>query len=345
MYRARTEPASTPPGLDPALGLRPRRPVADDAAAITALINAVDLADYGACDMEVHEVADDLRRVALETDAWLVDGPEGLDGSGASDGPVAFADLSPRGGGAGWELYLAVLPAWRRRGVGTALVRDLESRVRARLDEAPAGARVTIHGWIKGDSEPERRWAASLGYTVQRQFLRMRIDMTEPPPPPPWPSGIRPRTFVVGRDERATFEAMEEAFADHWGHMPAVFEDWVRRTESDAFDPGLWLLAVEGDEIVGTSLGSGGPQGGWIGGLGTRRAWRGRGVARAILLEQFRLFWERGMRTVQLGVDGASLTGATRLYEKAGMRVVERYDQVAKVLREGRDLATRALDT
>jgi mycothiol synthase len=151
---------------------------------------------------------------------------------------------------------------------------------------------------------------------------------------------------MAGRDpaERATFDAVEEAFADHWGHLPAVYEDWIGRTRSASFDPGLWLLATEGDEIVGTSLGSGGPLGGWIGGLGTRRAWRGRGVARAILLEHLRIFWERGMRTVQLGVDGASLTGATRLYEKAGMRVVERYDQVAKQLREGRDLATRALD-
>jgi mycothiol synthase len=321
--------------LDPALGLRPRHLTIDDAPAVTDLINAVDQADYGASDMDVDEVADDLRRVALETDAWLLDGP---------DGPAAFADLTRRGGGAAWELYVAVLPAWRRRGIGATLVRDLEARARARLDEAPAGARVTIHGWIKGESAPERRWAQALGYAVQRQFLRMRIDMTEPPPPAEWPAGIASRTFVVGRDERATFDAVEEAFADHWGHLPAVYEDWVRRTESSTFDPGLWLLAVEGDEIVGTSLGSGGAQGGWIGGLGTRRAWRGRGVARAILLEHFRLFWERGMRTVQLGVDGQSLTGATRLYEKAGMRVVERYDQAAKVLREGRDLAIRALE-
>lgn len=326
---------SDPLTLDPALMLSARRPTLDDAPEITGLINAVDLADYGAADTEVDELVDNLQRVALETDAWILDGPSG---------PVAFADLTRRGGGAAWELYVAVMPAWRKRGIGTALVRDLESRARARIDEAPPGARVTIHGWVKGESEPERRWAASLGYTVQRQFLRMRIDMSAPPPPASWAPGIRPRTFVVGQDERATFDAVEEAFADHWGHMPADYEDWIRRTQSATFDPGLWLLAVEGDEIVGTSLGSGGPQGGWIGGLGTRRAWRGRGVARAILLEHFRVFWERGMRTVQLGVDGASLTGATRLYEKAGMRVVERFDQVAMVLREGRDLATRMLD-
>jgi mycothiol synthase len=257
---------------------------------------------------------------------------------------VAFADLARRGGGAGWEAYAAVRAEWRHRGIGSELARVLEARARERVPEAPDGVRVTLQGWVKGNTPPLRAWAERLGYRVQRQFLRMRIDMTEPPPAAEWPAGIAPRTFVHGRDERAVFDALEEAFADHWGHLPAEFDEWVTRTRGPSFDPGLWVLAVEGDEIVGTSLGSAGPQGGWISGLGTRRAWRGRGVARAILLEHFRIYWERGIRLVQLGVDGESLTGATRLYERAGMRVVERYDQVAKVLREGRDLATRSLE-
>lgn len=324
------------PAFDDALQVTVRHPTHEDLGRITELINAVDLADYGAAEMDEEEVANDLDRVDLATDAWLVFAPDG--------GTVAFADLARRSGGAGWEGYVAVRDAWRRRGIGTALARALESRARERVPEAPEGVRVTLQGWVKGASLPERRWAASLGYAVQRQFLRMRIDMTEPPPAPDWPEGIRPRTFVQGHDERAVFDALEEAFADHWGHLPAIFEEWVIRTTRPGFDPGLWVLATQGDEIVGTSLGSSGPQGGWIGGLGTRRAWRGRGVARAILLEHFRVFWERGIRTVQLGVDGESLTGATRLYERAGMRVTERYDQVAKVLRDGRDLATRSLD-
>ena len=53
-----------------------------------------------------------------------------------------------------------------------------------------------------------------------RHFWRMQIDLTEEPPAPVWPEGIVVRTFERGRDEHATFEAVEAAFADHWGHTP-----------------------------------------------------------------------------------------------------------------------------
>ena len=46
---------------------------------------------------------------------------------------------------------------------------------------------------------------------------------------------------------------------------------------------------------------------------------------------------------VGLGVDGASLTGATRLYEKAGMHIFRQFDAYEKDLRPGEDLSTQAL--
>jgi mycothiol synthase len=42
-------------------------------------------------------------------------------------------------------------------------------------------------------------------------------------------------------------------------------------------------------------------------------------VGAALLGESFRRFWQRGERSVGLGVDAASDTGAFRLYERAGM--------------------------
>jgi ribosomal protein S18 acetylase RimI-like enzyme len=53
-----------------------------------------------------------------------------------------------------------------------------------------------------------------------------------------------------------------------------------------------------------------------------RRPWRQRGLGLALLLQSFRAFHERGENRVGLGVDSANETGATRLYERAGMRVV-----------------------
>jgi hypothetical protein len=50
------------------------------------------------------------------------------------------------------------------------------------------------------------------------------------------------------------------------------------------------------------------------------------------------------MWRIGLGVDADSLTGATRLYEKAGMRVERRYELWEKELRPGIESATQSLN-
>jgi ribosomal protein S18 acetylase RimI-like enzyme len=71
---------------------------------------------------------------------------------------------------------------------------------------------------------------------------------------------------------------------------------------------------------------------GWVGILGVRRQWRRRGLGRALLLKALQEFRSRGFREVGLGVDAASLTGATRLYESVGMRVTAQFDIYEKQL-------------
>jgi ribosomal protein S18 acetylase RimI-like enzyme len=122
-----------------------------------------------------------------------------------------------------------------------------------------------------------------------------------------------------------------DAFADHWDFHRGPLEEWLSYNVRDhAFDPSLWWLAEDGDELVALSLNqwhfSGDPQYGWIGILGVRPAWRRRGLATALLRHSFRDFRERGATRVGLGVDGENTTGAVRLYEKAGMQVVRRND-------------------
>jgi ribosomal protein S18 acetylase RimI-like enzyme len=73
---------------------------------------------------------------------------------------------------------------------------------------------------------------------------------------------------------------------------------------------------------------------GWVRNLGVRRGWRGRGLARALLQHAFGAFYARGCTTIGLGVDAQSPTGATRLYQRAGMRVTEEYETYEKMLRE-----------
>jgi mycothiol synthase len=317
------------------LALTVRRPSGKDTRAIAELIKAADIADFGSFDTTTEDVIEEMSAVELETDAWLVHARDAR--------PVAAAWIEGSGAGVSWRTSLIVHPEWRGRGIGTALARIVENRAREHVSEAPDGSRVSLYGWVKGGSDPVLRWADALGFAVIRRSLRMRIDMTEAPPTPEWPVGVSVRNYRRGADDRATFETVEEAFSDHWGHVPMDYDEWLRRMEVPTFDPGLWFVATRGEEIVGTSLCTTIPDAGWVRSLGVRRAWRNRGLGLALLFHSFSVFWERGTPAVALGVDAESLTGATRLYEKAGMRVVERFDRVSKVLRDGVDTAVRTL--
>ena len=76
-----------------------------------------------------------------------------------------------------------------------------------------------------------------------------------------------------------------------------------------------------GDEIAAGTICMGDRYGGgFVDALFTRRPWRNRGVGAALLADAFVRLWERGERSVGLGVDAASDSGAFRLYERAGMR-------------------------
>jgi mycothiol synthase len=315
-------------------GLRLRAPRMEDAEAVTALVNLVDEHDFGVADLEAEDVRQEWSALDLERDAWhLLDG-DTLVGTGDV---MLRADVD-------FRLNLCVHPAWRRRGLGSLIMQRILDRARERMAAAPGDTRIVLQGFTKGGWQPGLAFAAHHGFRVSRRYFRMRIDMTEAPPPPALPDGIEIRTFRPGLDDRATFEAVQDAFADHWGFLPMEYGDWRRRLERPDFDPSLWFLAVRGGEICGTSLCNVIPNTGWIGSLSVRRAYRRIGLAKALLHRSFAAFWERGQPTVALGVDASSLTGATRLYEAVGMRVAESYDQLERELRPGRDLAVRAIE-
>ena len=83
---------------------------------------------------------------------------------------------------------------------------------------------------------------------------------------------------------------------------------------------------------------------GWVGTLGVTRSYRRNGLGLALLQHSFNEFYKRGRKQVGLGVDAGSLTGAVRLYERAGMHVAVRFDLYEKELRAGRDITRQDLD-
>ena len=166
------------------------------------------------------------------------------------------------------------------------------------------------------------------GYRPVRSSWTMEIEFgVEAPAEPVIPDGIAVRPYHHPDDEQAVYEAVQEAFADHWDFHPQPIEGWREFTVKwRNFDPDLWLVALAGEEVVGVSLSyperSDDPGYGWIATIGVRRPWRRRGLGEALLRRTFALLHARGLRRVRLSVDSENPTGATRLYERVGMSVL-----------------------
>jgi mycothiol synthase len=300
----------------------------EDAREVVALMAACDLAETGQVDTQSE---DDLVAwwgpLDMERGSWLVRSPDGA--------LVAYTHVHPhRGGRIDGDVYL--LPAHRGRGIGTWLTRQIEARARELADTMPAGTRVVLYSGINGPNEAAKELLANEGYEPVRHFWRMQIALGEPPTAPVWPEGISVRACVPGQDERVFFDTLEEAFQDHWNHAERDYEEWAAlNVRGPGFDPALWFLALDGDEPAGAVRAKMQPDGGWINTLGVRRPWRKHGLGMALLLKAFRALYAKGARQVALGVDAQNPTGATRLYESAGMHVAMRFIVYEKVLREG----------
>lgn len=197
------------------------------------------------------------------------------------------------------------------------------------------GANV-VRSFVQGDDPVLRPVLEDAGWQPIRYSFQMQTDLDGELPAPEWPDGLSPRNLRPGEEERV-YEAHMDAFADHWEHHRYTFEDWRDfNVGRHSFDPSLWWLVEEGDELAAISLNawhfSGDPQFGWVHVLGVRPQWRKRGVATALLHHSFRDFRERGATRVGLGVDGENTTGAVRLYERVGMHVVRRNDTYERKL-------------
>jgi mycothiol synthase len=267
----------------------------------------------------------------LERDAFVVE-----TGDGRIVGYESFYNLHEH---ATLEMDGYVHPDFKGRGIGTLLLRMVEARARGEIELAVPDVRVSLRGIIDNRDPQSHDLLRNEGYLPLRYHWRMEITLDSPPPAPKFPEGIELRPFMQGEHDVPVWQAQNEAFRDHWGSHEVTLEDWRRSKFDDPeFDPTLWPIAWDGDQVAGFSLNRYRMGIGWIRTLGVRRPWRRRGLAEALLLHSFGEFYRRGTMTIGLGVDAQNPTGATRLYQKAGMHAASEYVTYEKELRPGRDV-------
>ena len=297
-------------------GFTIRPPTPADIPGIVTMVNASSVAEGDLPDFTEAEALDDWQHLGCDpaTDAWVAVTP---------DGRIAGYELAWVRDPTNFEGDGYVHPEFEGRGVGTALLRRAQAWTAERVTVTAPGAAGRLRVSCSGANEAARSLLMDEGFTPIRHFWRMGIDLDAPPPEPEWPAGISVRAFVPGEDDYPAYLAIEEAFTDHWDHLPRTFEQWAdHHLLSERFEPSLTFLAIDGGEIAGAVMGYYRAEGGWVGNLGVRRLWRQRGLGMALLRQALGAFYRRGTHQVGLGVDALNPTGATRLYERAGMRVL-----------------------
>jgi mycothiol synthase len=281
----------------------------------------------------------------LETDIQIILTPEGQ-----AAGYIEFNDLvEPH-----VHLYASgyVHPDHKGRGIGMYLLTWAEERALKNLHRSPAEARVVLwQGQYEAEQDCYLLFKAS-GYALVRRYWNMQIDMEAVPEAPRVPQGIAIRSMVAGQEEKEVARTIHDSFQDHWGVATETFEKFYVRFMDQAargedFDPSLWFVGMAGDEMAGICVCK--PRVpedetmGYVRTLGVRRAWRNQGLGLALLRHAFGEFYRRGTRKVSLSVDSGSLTGAAKLYERAGMREVRCVVLFEKELRPGKELGKSSL--
>ena len=282
-------------------------------------------ASYAADDLEIHLTPEEM---ATERQPNLL--PER---------DLIVAEIDRRVVGAAWPHWAirdgvltldhdgVVRPEVRRRGIGGELLRLAQASLLERTAEVHPGVPRRFSSWVNDLEAGTRAMLEGDGYAPDRYAFEMIRRDLDDVPDLPLPDGLEIRPMSLDH-ARQVFAAEDEAFRDHPDHRDWTEDDVLSNLENPDFDPSLWQVAWDGDEVAGvvspwihwTENERLGFKRSWFHRVSVRRPWRQRGLARALIARAFIAVRERGIEEACLGVDVENPTGALRLYESLGFR-------------------------
>ena len=230
-----------------------------------------------------------------------------------------------------YSFFINMKPEWRYRGIGNVYAKFLMNRLTDIAGQHPAEAEKYFQAY----STEKQKWQTALleylGFEIIRYSFKMVRPCSEPVKIHPLPKGIIVRT-PTPQEYRKVWEADHEAFRDHFGYVEPS-EDWYHSwLKESSFDPTLWKVAWDGEEIAGQVLNfidanqneEYGRKRGYTEDISTRRPWRRQGIARALLTQSIQMFQEMGMEETALNVDAENANGALKLYTSVGYKETRR---------------------
>jgi mycothiol synthase len=228
------------------------------------------------------------------------------------------------------HLEALVRPAYRRRGLGKALLTWTERHVADGLASGTVGPMDRPH-LLAGEADVQiqgaTEFATMAGYHVDGYGILMARPLDLAIPDAPLPEGLEVRP-VRSEDHHRIWDADTEAFRDHRHPALRTEADFVRWFNAPDIDTSLWDVAWDGDEVAGSVMtfifpeenAALGITRGWLEHISVRRPWRRRGLASALIVRALRRLRERDMAQAMLGADAENLSGAVRIYEALGFQ-------------------------
>jgi mycothiol synthase len=256
------------------------------------------------------------------------------------DTVIAYAGTEVVGDGA--EAELAVDPDHRGRGVGTALLAEVEAWLEAQITH--------LRVWAHGDRPASSAFAAANGFERARALFQFSRDLDGFAWPAAWPEGtgrnwptgdavaatLAPgvclRPFRVGADEDEWLRVNAAAFADHPEQGRWTAADLAAREAEAWFDPDGLIVAEDAGGMVGFHWTKVEDGVGEVYVLGVDPRAQGTGLGRTLTLAGLAHLAAHGIRRVDLYADESNAK-AVGLYRSQGFAVVRTDVQWAKRLR------------
>ncbi len=226
-----------------------------------------------------------------------------------------------------------LVPEWRRKGIGTAMLLWIERRLHDIAATHPPDPAKFLQVNVAQFQSATAIMLERAGYQPVRCFYETVRPTLDEIPVFPLPNGIEIGP-VLPEHYRALWESMGETSRDEWGYVQRAQDDYQKWLTGPHFQPDLWQVAWDtaDGEIVGHVLTfidrdenrQAKRQRGYTEGVGVVRRWRRRGLARALISASLYQQRAAGMSESALAADSQSASGVTRLYESCGFRVCRR---------------------